>query len=182
MFNSVCACQSTLKMQVALGACQPGTVTGWWRRCGTLGGAGNACSALIPLNSAFPWGSSAPGDVPGFSGLLWLLCASLVHLHLLLGLAPVLRLSQWEGEVCTQLRAEPCCAVPGAGLVCPAPGTDTSQSLSSAQHLPGQFPRRIQCKCSLKRDSNPFLQPSGEAEDGVKFINTKRVKRDFAGT
>lgn len=39
------------------------------------------------------WGRE---DVPGLSGVVWLLCASLVrvHLHLLLCLTPVLKISQ----------------------------------------------------------------------------------------
>lgn len=53
MFNSVCACQSTLKMQVALGACQPGTVTDMaqWDLLEVLGVPAVSCqagTALLP--------------------------------------------------------------------------------------------------------------------------------------
>lgn len=80
MFNSVWACQSTLKMQVALGACQPGTVTGWWHRCGTLGGAGNACSALPGWHCPDPSELCLSTGILSSWGCAWILWAALAAL------------------------------------------------------------------------------------------------------
>lgn len=48
---------------------------------------------MVPSDPEEMWGAE---DVPGLSGVVWLLWGSLirVHLHLLLGLAPVLEISQ----------------------------------------------------------------------------------------
>lgn len=166
MFNSVCACQSALKIQVALGACQAGSATGWCHSQATLGCAWSLQNCLSMGMLSQMWGRE---DVPALSGLVWLLCGSLVHLHLPLGLAPLLKISQWEYEVCTHLQAF--CAI--TGCVClwadPNPSAWFSLWLCNSQ---GEFTFE-------KRFWPIFGSPQVRLRSGVKFINTKRVKRDF---
>lgn len=61
--------------------------------------------------------------------------------------------------------------------------TDRSQSLSLVQHLAVQFPRGFRVQVEFEKRFKPiFGSLQVRLRRGVKFTNTERVKRDFAGT
>lgn len=64
-----------------------------------------------------------------------------------------------------------------------APGTDRSQSLNLVQYLAVQFLRGISVQVQFEKRFKPiFGSLQVRLRCGVKFTNTERVKRDFAGT
>lgn len=187
MFNSACACQSTLKMQVALGAHQPGP--GGWHRAGNAAVSCQAGTALILPNSALPWDALRCWNVgqeavPGFAGLLCFLVFALCFScpspsPSPAGFSSPEAVPGPSGDVRLAHPSEP--FGKSQSCVCvQSPGTDRSQpSAHFSTWLCNSQGKNPPASALWKEIQTNFWQPSGEAEEWCEVQKHQKGEKRF---